>query len=123
VICNSLQDYSKGVKKVPSACITIEDAEMLSRMQKRGTKIVIKLYMEAKTLPDEESRNVVAEIVGSKYPEQVSFNLHKKQRRRKTVFNMVKLEWKQEYRPVKMCNRDLHVASTILLAASKFQYF
>ncbi|XP_064622443.1 carboxypeptidase Q-like isoform X2 [Lineus longissimus] len=65
------QDYSKDVRKIPTACITIEDAEMLARMQKRGTKIVIKFYMEAQNLPDAQSRNIVAEIVGSKYPEQV----------------------------------------------------
>ncbi|XP_031552729.1 carboxypeptidase Q-like [Actinia tenebrosa] len=65
------QDYSKGVKKIPTACITIEDAEMLGRMAARGTKITINLKMEAKTLPPVTSRNTVAEIVGSKYPDQV----------------------------------------------------
>ena len=42
--CNNLyiwhewifQDYKKNVKKIPTACITIEDAEMMHRMQKRG---------------------------------------------------------------------------------------
>ena len=62
-----------GVEKIPTACITIEDAEMLARMAARGTKIVINLKMEAKTLPQVTSRNIVAEVVGSKYPEQVGF--------------------------------------------------
>ncbi|XP_077996152.1 carboxypeptidase Q-like [Glandiceps talaboti] len=65
------QDYDSKVKKIPTACITIEDAQMLARMAARGTKIVIHLKMEAKTLPPTQSRNTVAEIVGSKYPEQV----------------------------------------------------
>lgn len=30
------QDYEDGVRKVPTACITIEDAEMLARMADRG---------------------------------------------------------------------------------------
>ena len=30
------QSYEKDVKKIPAACITIEDAQMLRRMQDRG---------------------------------------------------------------------------------------
>ncbi|XP_002741376.1 carboxypeptidase Q-like [Saccoglossus kowalevskii] len=65
------QDYDPKVKKVPTACITIEDAQMLARMAARGTKIVIHLKMEAKSLPQVKSRNTIAEIKGSKYPEQI----------------------------------------------------
>ncbi|XP_069477503.1 carboxypeptidase Q [Ambystoma mexicanum] len=65
------QDYQSGVPKIPTACITVEDAEMMGRMASRGTKIVIRLKMGAKTFPDADSFNTVAEIVGSKYPEQV----------------------------------------------------
>ena len=65
------QDYKNGTAKIPTACITIEDAEMLSRMAARGDKIVIHLYMEAQNLPRVTSRNTVAEIVGSTYPQQV----------------------------------------------------
>ena len=60
-----------GVKKIPTACITVEDAEMMTRMAARGTKIVVNLKMEAKTLPPAISRNTVAEVKGSVYPEQV----------------------------------------------------
>ncbi|XP_020601903.1 carboxypeptidase Q-like [Orbicella faveolata] len=65
------QDYEQGVEKIPTACITVEDAEMMARMAARGTKIVINLKMAAKTLPPAVSRNTVAEIKGSVYPEQV----------------------------------------------------
>ncbi|PFX28063.1 carboxypeptidase Q-like [Stylophora pistillata] len=65
------QYYQKGVKKIPTACITIEDAEMMARMAARGTKIVVNLKMEAQNLPPVVSRNTVAEIEGSVYPEQV----------------------------------------------------
>lgn len=58
--------------KIPTACITVEDAEMMSRMASRGNKIVVHLEMGAKTYPDADSYNTVAEITGSKYPEQVS---------------------------------------------------
>ena len=65
------QDYKNGTAKIPTACITIEDAEMLSRMAARGDKIVIQLYMEAENLPPATSRNTVAEIIGTTHPEQV----------------------------------------------------
>ena len=60
-----------GVKKIPTACIAVEDAEMMTRMAARGTKILVNLKMEAKTLPPAVSRNTVAEVKGSVYPEQV----------------------------------------------------
>lgn len=65
------QDYEDGVPKIPTACITIEDAAMFDRMQQRGQQLKILLHMEAQTLSDAVSRNTVAEIIGSKYPEQV----------------------------------------------------
>ncbi|XP_020601912.1 carboxypeptidase Q-like, partial [Orbicella faveolata] len=65
------QDYEQEVKKIPTACVTVEDAEMMARMAARGTKIVINLKMAAKKLPPVVSRNTVAEIKGSVYPEQV----------------------------------------------------
>lgn len=65
------QEYQDGVPKIPTACITVEDAEMISRMASRGDTIVIHLEMGAKTYPDTDSFNTVAEITGSKYPDQV----------------------------------------------------
>jgi len=44
---------------------------MLARMQARGQRIVIRLYMEARMEPSVMSRNVVAEIRGSTYPDEV----------------------------------------------------
>ena len=63
--------YDSTVAKIPAAALTVEDAMMLHRMQNRGDKVVVHLTMEAKTLPDADSRNVMAEIVGREHPEQV----------------------------------------------------
>ncbi len=63
--------YESGVTKIPAACITIEDAEMFDRMASRGTRLHIHLYMGAENLNMTRSRNTVAEIIGSTYPEQV----------------------------------------------------
>ncbi|XP_047117791.1 carboxypeptidase Q-like isoform X1 [Schistocerca piceifrons] len=65
------QDYADNVTHIPTACITVEDAEMLHRMAKRGDKLVIHLKMEAHTLKPATSRNTIAEIVGSSEPEKV----------------------------------------------------
>uniref|UniRef100_A0A8C7A2A4 Carboxypeptidase Q n=1 Tax=Nothoprocta perdicaria TaxID=30464 RepID=A0A8C7A2A4_NOTPE len=64
------QNYQPDVPQIPTACISVEDAEMMSRMSLRGTKIVVYLKLGAKTYPDAPSFNTVAEIVGSKFPEQ-----------------------------------------------------
>lgn len=69
------QDYQDGVKRIPSACITMEDAELMWRMAQRGERIVVRLTMGAKTLPDADSFNTVAEITGWQHPEQVDLIL------------------------------------------------
>ncbi|XP_071061945.1 carboxypeptidase Q-like isoform X2 [Pseudochaenichthys georgianus] len=66
-----LQDYQDEVKRIPSACITVEDAELMWRMAQRGQRIVVRLTMGAKTLPDADSFNTVTEIPGWEHPEQV----------------------------------------------------
>lgn len=65
------QDYQDGVKRIPTACITVEDAELMWRIAQRGQQIVVRLTMAAKTLPDADSFNTVAEIRGWQHPEQV----------------------------------------------------
>jgi carboxypeptidase Q len=63
--------YEDGVPPIPHAAITLEDADMLERMQERGEKIVVRLRMEAQTLPDGMSRNVVAEVRGREHPDEI----------------------------------------------------
>ncbi len=63
--------YESGVKKIPHAALSVEDAEMLQRMQDRGEKVVVKLNMEAHQGEPTRSRNVIAEIVGREKPEEI----------------------------------------------------
>lgn len=44
------QSYQEGVKKIPVACITPADANMLERMHRRGENITINLKMEARNV-------------------------------------------------------------------------
>jgi carboxypeptidase Q len=63
--------YDSTVTRIPAAALTVEDAMMLHRMQDRGERVVVRLSMEARTLPDAPSRNVMAEIVGREHPDEV----------------------------------------------------
>ena len=63
--------YEEGVRKIPHAAITVEDAAMIARMVNRGQSVKIKLYMEGKFEPDALSRNVMGEITGSEFPNEV----------------------------------------------------
>jgi carboxypeptidase Q len=56
--------YEDNVPKIPTAAVTIEDAEMMQRMQDRKEDIRVHLTMNAKTLPDAESANVIGEVPG-----------------------------------------------------------
>lgn len=66
-----IQEYQDGVKQIPTACITVEDAEMLQRIQDRGEAIRIAMRMNAQNLPPSVSRNTVAEVMGAVNPEQI----------------------------------------------------
>lgn len=63
--------YADSIPKIPHAAISLEDAEMIARMSRRGEKIRVQLKLEAKMMPDAPSRNIVAEIQGSSAPEEV----------------------------------------------------
>ena len=63
--------YEDGVKKIPHAAITLEDAAMMGRMSTRGITIKVSLYMEGRFVDDAPSQNVMGEIIGSEYPNEV----------------------------------------------------
>ncbi len=63
--------YEDDVARIPAAAVTLEDAAMLHRMQKRGDRPVVRLTMGAHTLPDALSRNVIGEIRGREHPDEV----------------------------------------------------
>ena len=63
--------YADTAPKIPAAAIAAEDADRLQRMQDRGTRVTVRLTMEARFLPDAPSANVVAEIRGRELPDEV----------------------------------------------------
>lgn len=56
--------YDEALPKIPTAAVTIEDAELMQRMQDRGRRVRARLSMGCKTLPDAESANVIGEVPG-----------------------------------------------------------
>jgi carboxypeptidase Q len=63
--------YDSTVPQIPGAALSVEDAMMLHRMSDRGERVVVKLVMGARTLPDAPSRNSIGELVGREKPEEV----------------------------------------------------
>uniref|UniRef100_A0A182M9U7 Carboxypeptidase Q n=1 Tax=Anopheles culicifacies TaxID=139723 RepID=A0A182M9U7_9DIPT len=61
------QYYQDDVKKIPVACITVEDAQMLLRKYRRGDKMEIHLEMEDRQMEPVVSRNTIGELVGTTY--------------------------------------------------------
>ena len=61
----------KSNNKIPHAAITAEDAMMISRLYNNKQRVVLKLNMEAKFASDRWSRNIIAEINGSKFPNEI----------------------------------------------------
>lgn len=64
-------NYNENVTKIPAAAITIEDASYFERIHRQGIKIEMKLYLESELIPDVTSYNVIGEIKGSEYPDEI----------------------------------------------------
>ncbi len=62
--------YEQDLPKIPAAAVTIEDAELLERLVRRGGATV-RLQLGAQTLPDAPSANVIGELRGRDKPDEV----------------------------------------------------
>ncbi|WP_082115791.1 M20/M25/M40 family metallo-hydrolase [Hymenobacter terrenus] len=63
--------YDPTVPKVPGAALSTNAADQLSQLLKANSDLQFELEMECVTLPDEKSYNVVGEIKGSKFPQEI----------------------------------------------------
>lgn len=61
------QNYAEGVEKIPVASLTVEDAEMILRMFRKGQEILINLEMDDHNEGDCVSRNTIAELQGREF--------------------------------------------------------
>src|SRR6476659_4623303 len=65
-----MTDYAKDASKIPAGAVTAEDADLIVDLLRQGP-VKMRLVLTPQTLPDAESANVIADIKGSEYPEQV----------------------------------------------------
>lgn len=63
--------YADDAPKIPTAAVSVEDALLMQRLYDSGDKVRVHLEMEAKTLPDARSANVMGEIRGREKPDEV----------------------------------------------------
>lgn len=63
--------YADDAPRIPAAAVTVEDAARLQRLCDRGLRPRVHLYMEARNLGDGPCANVVADIRGARWPEQI----------------------------------------------------
>jgi carboxypeptidase Q len=63
--------YADGIPQIPAAAISTEDADRLQRMHDRGTRVRVRLTMDARILPDADSFNVIGEIRGRERSDEV----------------------------------------------------
>jgi carboxypeptidase Q len=62
--------YDDAVAKIPTASLTVEDAELLDRLAQKGP-VNVRLRLESQTLPDAPSANVIGELRGTEKPDEI----------------------------------------------------
>jgi len=63
--------YSEDVRKVPAAAVSTLGADNLSRLLRNGETFQVQLRLSCKTLSDVPSGNVLGQITGSEYPDEI----------------------------------------------------
>ena len=63
-------NYAGDAPKIPAGAVTAEDADLIAYLVRQGP-VKMKLVLTPQTLPDVESANVIGDIKGTEYPEQV----------------------------------------------------
>jgi hypothetical protein len=62
--------YEENVAKIPAGALSTQDADLLSESVKNG-KVELILEMDCRSFPDVVSYNVIAELTGSKFPNEI----------------------------------------------------
>lgn len=65
-----MQRYGENVTKIPTAAITLEDADLIRRKFDRGEKVILHLNMSS-SFDTKTSRNTLIDIKGSEKPEKL----------------------------------------------------
>ena len=63
--------YEEGTIQIPAAALGVLDADKLSLALKNDPELEVTINLSCQNLPEEESYNVIGEIRGNKYPDEV----------------------------------------------------
>ncbi|MDQ3050873.1 MAG: M20/M25/M40 family metallo-hydrolase [Bacteroidota bacterium] len=63
--------YADSVKRIPACAVSTQGAEFLSAALKNDPGLKLELKMNCDTLPDTLSYNVIAEIKGTEFPDEI----------------------------------------------------
>ena len=66
-----VMDYTDTIPKIPAAAIGYLDADFLNVELKKNLHLKINLKLNCRTLPDTQSFNVIGEIKGSEFPDEI----------------------------------------------------
>lgn len=65
------QRGQEGVKPIPAAAMSPPDVEMLERLAEGDAPILLRMDLKTRFLGDTGSQNVIGEIIGSEYPDEI----------------------------------------------------
>ena len=63
--------YEEEIEKIPAAALSTSDADLMSKVLKQDSNVLVHLEMDCRSYPDTVSYNVIGQLTGSKYPEQI----------------------------------------------------
>lgn len=63
--------YEDSIKKIPAAALSTQDAERVADILASGASLSFSMEMDCRNFPDEPSFNVIGELLGTKYPNEI----------------------------------------------------
>lgn len=71
VVNTGAMNYNDSITKIPACAISTSDAEKLSDMLKKEQQVQFHIRMNCLKLPDVKSYNVIGELTGSQFPDEI----------------------------------------------------
>ena len=63
--------YVEGIKKIPAAALGVKSADKLTQALKNNPNVKLFIKMNCETLEDAPSHNVVGELIGNEFPNEI----------------------------------------------------
>ncbi len=63
--------YNDTIPKIPAVALGYQDADFISNALKKDPHLEVNIKLDCKTLPDAQSYNLIGELTGSEFPDQV----------------------------------------------------